>query len=542
MFSTLTSSSLVAVFALLNNVNACSSHSSSSLTIYGAGYYYNTTATAPTTATALDIYGGGGATTTTTIPYVNAYDTATTLYSTTKCTEATAAPYGGANESGHPVVYGSSQPAAYGSNQPAAYASSQPAVYASSQPAAYGSSQPAVYRATNSTIPAAYGGSQQYTTTSPAKSSTSVYSAQYGSVKTIETCTTEYCGAQVAPIPTNVRTIHTASIVNVYQTSTSTCIVTLKGETKSLTKTVTETYTSTGASVHTVYATNVIKVTVDHPITSTKTYTTSLAAKTIKGSATTVPTPYGFVNVADDSANAHSGSEYSKRDGYEYAAAPAPAPISTRYVTAVVCTKTLETISTHTYTVVATAKATSTVYGDTVTVTHTINITKTVMPGYANTATVTRVATSTITTTCTRTAYTTVTKQSTAVIPGATTYAACGSANIYNGPSGSVTATVGSSSEEVPGVSTPQECCAACQAHVSNSGAKDCAGSYFTCEEGVNTCVLRISNTCSNSNYGIFTPTTENDSNDEFKGYVSNGPCGRWKASPNNSGKSAGTY
>ncbi|KAK6539167.1 hypothetical protein TWF694_009411 [Orbilia ellipsospora] len=530
MFSTLTSASLVAVFALLNNVNACSSHSSSTLTTYGAGYYYNTTTTA-STSTTLDIYGGGSSTTTT-VPYVNAYGTGTTLSSTTRCTESTAAPYGGSTEYGTPGAYGT--PGTYGTPG------------ANGTPGAYGtgttkSTIPAVY-GTKSTTLAGYGGSQQYTTAAPAKYSTSVYSAQYGSVKTIETCTTEYCGVQVAPIPTNVATVHTASIASVYQTSTSTCLVTLKGETKSLTKTVTKTCTSTGkASVHTVYATHVVKVTVDHPIYYTKTYTTSLAPKTIKGSATTVPTPYGFVNVADDSANAPS--KYSKRDGYEYAApAPAPAPATTRYVTAVVCTKTLATVSTHTYTVIATAKASSTVYGKTVTITHTSSVTQTVAPAYAQTTTITRIATSTITTTCTRTAYTTVTKQSTAVMPGATTYAACNARNVYSGPSGSVTANVGTESQTVPGVSTPQECCARCQAHVGSYGAKDCAGSYFTSDEGTNTCVLRLTTTCSNSNYGTFTTTTHNDYSDYSQGYVSNGPCGRWKVSPSNSGTPSGTY
>ncbi|RVD87077.1 uncharacterized protein DFL_005324 [Arthrobotrys flagrans] len=346
----------------------------------------------------------------------------------------------------------------------------------------------------------------------PNRYSTSVYSTQVGTVKTIQTCTTELCfvkpSTHVAP---SITTVYNKPITStVTKTESGVQYVTKKGQTRTITKITTKSCTSTAkASVQTAYATRVVKVTSVRTASVRKTVTVAPAGE----STVVVPTPSGFVYASRDPANAPSN--FPPSDNYNkkrYANEPV-------YPKMIKCTKTLQAISTRTYT--AGSKVTSTVYGNTATVTYTKSVTKTVYP-QARTTTIIRVSTSTAVSTSTKTTYTTVTKPAG---PVTTSYAACNSANIFNGPTGSVGARLGNDSVEVRNVKTPQECCNMCQAHVNVSGVKDCAGSFFGTTNGQSACMLRITNTCSKKNVGMF-QAYPND--EEFQGYVSNGPCGRW--------------
>ncbi|KAK6496950.1 hypothetical protein TWF481_001931 [Arthrobotrys musiformis] len=353
----------------------------------------------------------------------------------------------------------------------------------------------------------------------PNKYSTSVYSTQIGTVKTIQTCTTEFCVLKPASVATSVATFYNNPVTKtVTKTESGIQYVTKKGETRTIVKTTTKPCTVTAkASVKTVYSTRVVKTTsvrAGSTVRKTVTVTPAYAGASTK----VVPTPSGFVYASKDAANAPSnfpptGESYVKRYAADEGA---------HYPKSIKCSKTLQTISTRTHTVGS--KTTSIVYGNTATATYTKSVTTTVYP-QAKTTTIVRVSTSTVISTSVKTTYTTVTKPATATAPVKTSYAACGSANIFNGPTGSVGAILESNSVEVRNVSTAQECCNKCQAHTSSSGAKDCAGSFFASSNGQYTCVLRITSSCSTNNVGFFKAYASNQS---YKGYVSNGPCGRW--------------
>ncbi|KAK6522961.1 hypothetical protein TWF281_002388 [Arthrobotrys megalospora] len=352
----------------------------------------------------------------------------------------------------------------------------------------------------------------------PGQYSTSVYTAVNGSVRTIQTCTIEFCAVQPAHVATSVATVQKPVTTTITRTATGAYYVTKKDQTRTLTKTTTKSYTSTvQANVKTVYSTRVVKVTSVRTVATVKTVTAGPANGGTK-STVVIPTPKGFVYASQDPANDESNfptsdAQYIQRRDYG-----APYPKSVK------CTKTLQTTSTRTYTI--DSRSTSTVYGYTSTVTYTKAVTTTVTPA-ARTTTITRATTSTVISTSTKTSYTTVTKPNT---PVATSYAACNSANIFNGPTGSVGAQLGDDSVEIRGVSTPQECCAKCQCHVNSAGVKDCVGSFFGTTNGQSTCMLKVSNTCDNGkNVGMFVAYPDDE---EFVGYVSNGPCGRWNVMP----------
>ncbi|KAK6344655.1 hypothetical protein TWF718_006613 [Orbilia javanica] len=344
------------------------------------------------------------------------------------------------------------------------------------------------------------------------KYSTSVYSTQIGTVKTIQTCTTELCFASASTVRTSVATVYKPTTAVVTKTETGTQYVTKKDQTRTITKTTTKPCTVTAkVNVKTVYSTRVAKVTSVHTVSVRKTITAAAPG----GSTTVVPTPSGFVYASRDAANAPSNFPPS---GASYAKRYAADSNGELYPKSVKCSKTIQTISTRTYT--AGSKVTSIVYGKTATVVNTKSVTTTVYP--QPTTTITRVSTSTVVSTSTKTTYTTVTKPAG---PVATSYAACNSANIFSGPTGSVSAEPGSNSVQVSGVKTAQECCNKCQAHTGAYGAKDCAGSFFATSNGKSSCVLRITSTCSNKNIALF---RANENDKTIKGYVSNGPCGRW--------------
>ncbi|KAF3928485.1 hypothetical protein ABW20_dc0107634 [Dactylellina cionopaga] len=368
------------------------------------------------------------------------------------------------------------------------------------------------------------------------------------SVKTVQTCATQYCAVNsVAHVPTSTYTVHTAVTTKVTKTDSkpNTAYVTLKDQTKTLTKTQIKscTYTAKG-TLNTVYTTKTVKVTSTYKATTVKTAYTTLPAKTIKPYGNTVPTPGGFVYVANDAANspANYPAAYGKRSDYGSAPVPAPkpagynggetggkptSPSKGHYPTLVKCTKVYQTITPQTYTVAAKPVTTLTVYGNTATVVYTSSVTKTIYPGKLTT-TYTRVATAVVKYTSTKTAYTTITKQATVTAKPVTTYAACNAANVYKGPSGSVNGAVGSGSDSkvIPNITSPEACCVSCQTHKNASGACDCVGSFYSVKGGVKTCTIKVSNTCSaGKNILNFSPYSNANT---VQGYVSNGPCGRW--------------
>ncbi|KAK6340081.1 hypothetical protein TWF730_001854 [Orbilia blumenaviensis] len=367
-------------------------------------------------------------------------------------------------------------------------------------------------------------------TPNPNRYSTSVYTTRNGPVRTIQTCTTEFCVAKPAQVASSTAIVYKPSTTTVTKTESGVQYVTKKDQTRTLTKTTTKSCTSTAkASVHTVYSTRFVKVTSVRTSATVKTVTANAPGYAAGGSKAVVPTPSGFIYAAEDPANDESNfpAVYERSIQRRYEAGGPTYPKSIK------CTRTIQTISTRTHTI--NSKVTSIVYGKTATVTQTKSVTKTVYPN-ARTATITRVSTSTVVSTSTKTSYTTVTKPATATAP-AKTYAACNSANIFNGPTGSVGARLNGDSIEERNVATPEECCARCQAHVNSSGASDCAGSFFAIADGQSTCMLRITNSCVNSrNIGTFVPYADDE---EIAGYVSNGPCGRWHVetqTPSNGG------
>ncbi|KAF3928165.1 hypothetical protein AA313_de0205371 [Arthrobotrys entomopaga] len=333
------------------------------------------------------------------------------------------------------------------------------------------------------------------------------------STATHQTCATAYgANKPYGIVPTNVKTVSNTKLV----TSTSwkpAATHTVTGKDSTVTKQVTTTCTvKKQCAVKTIYVT--------HVTTSTKTINsvyTSTKDVTVKktGAAYTVPTPYGFVNVADDSYN----KEHMKRDYGYYNNAPQS------YPTAVQCTKTLGATCTTTITKQS-PTVTRTVPGKTKTVTHTNSVYVTVCAN-PTVKTVTTVSTRVVSTTKKSTVN--VTKTHTSTIAGPTTYAACSSHNLYSGSNG-VSVTGAKGDILVAGINSAYDCCVACQKH-QTYGKSDCAGSYFTASDSYsgNKCYLRITNTCPSQS--SCTQLFKKSSSYGSKTTVSNGACGRWHCS-----------
>ncbi|KAF3178075.1 hypothetical protein TWF788_007518 [Orbilia oligospora] len=349
--------------------------------------------------------------------------------------------------------------------------------------------------------------------------SVSGWSYNHKAVKIIQHCTTQYCNQNVHPPQSYTKTIHktTKSIVTITP-KPSTCYITKKDQTKTVTKKHTKTYTVTSkCSTRTVYKPFIVTAT--RTISKTKTLTISIVT-TITPDSTVVPIPPGFVSAGDDPDNQYTLS--GEDDGLE------KRHKETFYPTSVKCTKTIQTIYKHTVTA---KRPTTTITKPGKTKTKTIKqikkVTKTIyQQKNPKTTTITHII-STRTTTKTKTSTKTVTKRVTSFAPRITTYGACGPHNHFQGPSGSVDVVVLPDDLIVP-ARIAYDCCAQCHEHVNAQGVHDCAGSYFRYETAKLTavCRLRLTNVCSYNNHLRFTP-----SKDALKevGQVGNGPCGRWK-------------
>ncbi|KAJ6261458.1 hypothetical protein Dda_4128 [Drechslerella dactyloides] len=334
------------------------------------------------------------------------------------------------------------------------------------------------------------------------------------SVKTVRSCSTQYCDRKVYHVPTQIRTVHgnTKSTVTVHP-KPSTCYVTKKWWTKTIDRYFTKTYTVTKCRTQTAYTTQYSTVT--STVRAVSTTTSSITIATITSGTTTIPQPSGFISVADDPDNQFN--RIDKRG-------------AKHYPTAVKCTKTIQTIYKHTVTA-RPRKTTVVKCGKTTTRWHAHKTAQKTVNARDKTTTITHISTRTTTTTL-YTSTTTVTTSVTAIIPSATAYQACGNGNTFAGPNGSVSGWLNNWDTVFTGLNEAQ-CCALCQAHVNAAGVPDCQGSYWSWirESGLERCWLVLtaatSRMCSFNTAQSFEAQPDTS---EFIGVVSNGPCGRWKS------------
>ncbi|EWC43650.1 hypothetical protein DRE_01537 [Drechslerella stenobrocha 248] len=244
----------------------------------------------------------------------------------------------------------------------------------------------------------------------PYSARTSAYTKVGGNVRTIEICTTQFCGQYIAAVPTNVATVRGVYTTKITKTvkAPSVKYVTQKYQTKSVIKTVTKvcaTYTAK-APVYNAYNTKTVTVT-------TAVYTASVTKPVTKYTTITTTVPYVAPGNNGGNNGGKGGSYKEKRNsGY---GAPAPAPNGGAkgpgpYPTAVKCAKTLQAISTLTYTsTVGKPTATVIVYGKTATIIRTKSVTKTITPP-VKTAVKTVVVTKSVRGTTTKICYKTIHK------------------------------------------------------------------------------------------------------------------------------------
>ncbi|EWC47395.1 hypothetical protein DRE_00363 [Drechslerella stenobrocha 248] len=347
------------------------------------------------------------------------------------------------------------------------------------------------------------------------------------SIKTIQSCATQFQFTKVARVPTAVRTVHrTAKWILTATPKPSTCYIT---RTKTVSRGSTETVTTTAPqSTRTIIETATVTTGLE-VLTGVRTVIFT-ETSTVESGTSTVLAPSGFISVRDDPDNHYTRPD--KRDRYAYG----------RYPAAVRCTKTLKTIHKHTVTA-APRKTTVTRYGETVTKWHVVEkTTVTIHPPEATTLERT-VSTLTITIDVpTSTKYELVTV--TATIASVIRVPACDSGSEFSGPTGSVNAFLSFGSpnaiqafvteNEPPNSDFTNRCCVLCHLHVNAAGASDCIGSFFgyNPSDKVGRCWLELVSSaagemCSYNTNRLFEPLPNNQV--DLDGRVSNGPCGRWK-------------
>ncbi|EEA21880.1 hypothetical protein TMatcc_008696 [Talaromyces marneffei ATCC 18224] len=352
-------------------------------------------------------------------------------------------------------------------------------------------------------------------------------------------CRTKLGTASVAVIPTFTvtHTSHDTHPVVVYSTVQDTVTVTPTATWLSFTDYATITVTTTAGTITDTFSTTSTKyTTVTDTLTLPTVTATSLSTISVLSTATsTISTVAGFTPIADTMATPTGLKRSLSEDPEDSDDSEDSCPNwddDYQYTTAVECVATAVVKTTTTSTVIGSpATATAAEPTRTTTVTSTVTSSSTVLPADAST-TLSYSTLSTVTETSTARAVTSTVTSSTTVTTGVTTtslYAACATNNIASSP---LSSDFGSQAGQyidvvtfsnIPGqdfvvasVSSPYDCCVACQQNPA------CAFTY-SFAYNPSYCHIVLTNSCSSKTHG--TAGTTSVANGAM--ILSNGPCGR---------------